>query len=298
MKNTEAIPSKKHLPFGGAKAIFDQKVLSFMNEISFSNVLENILYDDFTKIFLKNYIDWLKSSKINNLQGLTDFSFFTYSNGTTETFDKWYLMNKHKRLRVFKGEYMYHYAIHRNLNINFTWLDDEPLDKNDYVIISLPFADSGCIHPETIYTLDLAKKLGVPVLIDMAYMGTCYDINFNLSHEAIHTVVFSLSKTFPVAHMRIGMRMSKFDYDDGLDIYRKTSYDNRIGAYIGNLLINFFSIDYIPQKYKLQQEKKCIELNCNLSNSVMFGLGKEEFKEYNRGGNNNRLYFGESYEKS
>ena len=117
---------------------------------------------------------------------------------------------------------MYHYATYRNLDLPFRWLEDEPLREHDHVIISLPFADSGNVRHETESILNSATLLDVPVLIDAAYLGLTNGLDFDFSHPAIDTIAVSLSKTFPVANLRIGMRLMRYDFDDGLDIYHKT----------------------------------------------------------------------------
>jgi len=297
MQQNEALPSKKHLPFGGAKSINDKTVLDFLNEIKFNNIFENILTNDITKLFLQNYFTWIQKSEKNKFIGLDSFNYKVFSNGTTESFDKWYIRHRNRRLRIFKGEYMYHYACFRNLNYNFAWLDNEPLDENDHIIISFPFADSGGLHQKMNEILDNAYKLKIPVLIDAAYLGTTNNLSFDFSHKAIDTVVTSLSKTFPVSYSRIGMRLCRNDIDDGLDIYRKTFYDNRFGAFIGNELISNFDIDYIPNNYFEKQKKVCQSMNLELSNSVLFGLGNSDYDEYSRAGIFNRLFLGNFYEK-
>lgn len=293
----EALPSKKHLPFGGARAINNHVILEFINYTLANDFQSLTQKSDIVDTFLSNYFEWLSNSKINNLVGFNKFPYKTYSNGTTETFDKWYIRHKDRRLRIFRGEYMYHFAVYRNLDMPYKWLEDGPLQENDHVIISLPFADSGNIRHETINILNSAALLGVPVLIDAAYLGLTSRLDFDFSHPAIDTVVVSLSKTFPVAHLRIGMRLMREDYDDGLDIYHKTGYQNRWGAALGNQLITNYSIDYNPTCYEHWQKFKCNEMNIQQSKTVLFGLGGDDYKQYNRGGIYNRLFLGGFYEK-
>ena len=132
--------------------------------------------------------------------------------------------------------------------------------------------------------------MNVPVLIDCAYLGICSNIDFDLSFNCITDVTFSLSKTFPVAHARIGMRLTKHDDDDILFVTNKSDYINRISCFIGNAVINEFSPDYIPNKYRDKQIEICKKLNIQPSNTVLFGNADiDKFIDYNRGGNSNRL---------
>jgi hypothetical protein len=292
----EALPSKKHLPYGGARAIKNHVIIEFINYIITNDFQKQTQDKCIVDEFLTNYSGWLSNSKMNNLTGFNKFKSKTYANGTTEVFDKWYIRHRNRRLRIFRGEYMYHYATYRNLDMPMKWLEDEPLRENDHVIISLPFADSGNIRYETENILNSAALLNIPVLIDSAYLGLTHGLDFNFDHPAIDTIALSLSKTFPVAHLRIGMRLMREDYDDGLDIYHKTNYQNRWGAVLGNQLITNYNIDYAPTCYEHWQRFKCNELNLQQSKTILFGLGGNEYKQYNRGGLYNRLFLGEFYE--
>ena len=293
----EALPSKKHLPYGGARAINNHVIEEFINFTLSQDFLSQVRDATIVNTFLNNYCEWLKGSKLNNLTGFDKFPYARYANGTTEVFDKWYIRFRSRRLRIFRGEYMYHYATYRNLDLPLTWLEDAPLDVNDHVIISLPFADSGNIHHETISILNSAAVLGVPVLIDATYLGLTHKLDFDFSHPAIDTIALSLSKTFPVAHARIGMRLMRDDFDDGLGIYHKTLYQNWFGAALGNKLITNYNIDYNPTCYEHWQRFKCNELKLVQSNTILFGLGGKEWKQYNRGGLHNRLFLGGFYEQ-
>ena len=58
--------------------------------------------------FLKRYREWIQSTKLNRVTGLDNFPSVAYSQGTTESFDKFYLRNHRRRFRCFRGEYLYH----------------------------------------------------------------------------------------------------------------------------------------------------------------------------------------------
>ena len=92
------------------------------------------------------------------------------------------------------------------------------------------------------------------------------------------------------------MRLMKNDFDDGLDIYHKTNYQNRYSAALGNELITNYNADYNATCYGHWQRFKCNEMNITQSNTVIFGLGGKEYQSYNRGGLCNRLFLGGFYE--
>jgi hypothetical protein len=118
----------------------------------------------------------------------------------------------------------------------------------------------------------------------------CYNINFNFDYDCITDITFSLSKAFPVAYARVGMRLTKVDDDDSLLMLHKIGYTNRIGAAIGLKLMEQYSPDYICEKYMGQQAELCKELGVQPSNTVLFGIDtSNKYPEYNRGGITNRL---------
>jgi hypothetical protein len=273
--------------FGSAFAIQDPETCEILSEpICISDINTSNVIDEYLNLYDK----WIASTKANTFIGLEDFKYKCYSNGTTESFDKFYLFNSHRRFRCFSGEYMYHKLAWRN---GFFWkyLEDDELRENDAVVISLPFADTGNEHILYHSLMEQCIKLKVPVLVDCAYFGICHSIQFDLSYSCITDVTFSLSKTFPVAYARIGMRYSRIDTDDTLFVYGKIHYNNKLGANLGVKYLTKFSPDYISNKYIDVQKEFCNILGVRPSKTTLFGIGGSEWKEYNRGGITNRLSF-------
>lgn len=265
----------------------DPAVLSVIQNI---NLLESLIDETVPNRFCNRYLEWIKSTQSNTLIGLDNFPHMAYSNGTTEAFDKFYAKNHTRRFRCFKAEYMYHQLTWRNNWPNWKFVEDEELHSNDALIISLPFADTGEEHPRYTEVLKRCNELGIPVLVDCVYFGVCESINFDLSYDCITDVTFSLSKQFPVAHARIGMRLTRTDDDDSLDFSYKNGYNNRIGPTIGLLLLENFTPDYTVKKYKHRQIEFCRQLKIRPSKTVLFGIDEDDqYPEYNRGGNTNRL---------
>jgi hypothetical protein len=271
---------KRSLPFGGSFAVMDPQIL---------NSLPDLLQVD-SESFCKKYKEWIKSGTLNTISGLENFPFAVYSNGTTEAFDKFYMKNKNRRFRCFRGEYVYHQIAWRTSWPDWKFLEEEPLEQNDAVVISLPFSDSGNEHFQMQSVLQICTDLKIPVLVDCAYFGVCSDIIFNFNHECITDITFSLSKSFPLAYARVGMRLTKVDNDDTLLMMHKIEYTNRIGAALGIKLMEKYSPDYIVNKYKQQQLDLCNTLGVIPSNTVLFGIdNNNNYPEYNRGGQTNRL---------
>jgi hypothetical protein len=278
----------KGLPFGHSKAINDNDVLAVLNNCKFN--FADILSDNvINNQFCFEYVNWIKSSSLNTLVGIDEYKYAVFSQGTSESFDKFYLKNSKRRFRCFHGEYLYHKLAWRN-SYDWCYIEDAELDANDAVIISVPFADTGCKHLETDKILSRCTELGIPVLIDCAYYSISSNIIVDLTHPCITDVTFSLSKVFPVAHARIGVRLTRDDCDDLLFVYDKAEYTNRVSAALGLELIRTFPADYIVNKYKTIQETYCKYLDICPSDTVLFGIAAQgKYTEYNRGCDTNRL---------
>ena len=286
------------LPYKSIRAINDKNVLNFINSVLKNIKLTNILNDKkVEKVFLKTYKKWLLSSKLNKLSGLSKFKYLNFSNGSSQIFDYFYDKNKGRRFRAFKGEYAYHFTTWRNHFKNWKYINGLDIKKNDAVVISLPFSDTGSKHEYMEKLISLCDKLNVPVLVDCCYYSMCKDINFNFNHKSIKEVAFSLSKAFPLSRVRVGMRLSKIDDDDPLFFLNKLGLVNKIGAYIGLKLIKNFHFDYIYKKYSQKQKLYCKKLNLKPSSVVCLATGGRKWIRYNRGNKTNRLCLSVLYEK-
>lgn len=289
---TGVMKNLKHLPYAGAAPVVDPTLSNVVDEIVKSTSTSTWLNDiDIHHRFLDDYRNWIMASDNNVLSGLDDFSTAAMGQGTTEGFDKFYLKNHQRRFRCYRGEYMYHAASWRNYFPNWCRIEDDDIRANDAVVISMPFSDTGNVHPDMSRVLDECDRLGVPVLIDCAFFGICSNIEFDFDRESITDVTFSLSKTFPIAHVRTGMRLTRIDDDDSLLVHHKTNYVNRISAGIGIELMSQYTADYNVQRWKDQQHEFCQKLNVEPSCCVIFGLGGDEWQSYNRGGPTSRLNF-------
>jgi len=285
---------KRQLPYGGAFAVQDVEVINYIKSIDLTSSFweETITYD-----FCEKYTKWISNTENNTILGLDRFPHGVFSNGTSQSFDMFYIRNKHRRFRCFRGEYMYHQLSWRNNWPDWKFIEDANLDSDDAVVVSLPFSNTGNEHDSMKWLIDQCDLLKIPVLIDCAYFGTCSGITIDLTATCITDIVFSLSKTFPVAHARIGMRLTRIDDDDSMFVYHKINYNNRLGAKLGLEIIKKYSSDYIYDKYVNQQKILCDKLNIVPSKTVLFGLDHTNtYPEYSRGTSVNRLGLFKHYE--
>jgi hypothetical protein len=270
--------------------IKDDEIISFVKETDKDNFLYNSLQNiELKEQFLKKYFSWISTSKLNVLKGLDKFDNLSYVHGTSQSFDAFYAENKDRRFRCFKGDFFYHALSWRN-NYTFSYLDDEELDKNDAVVMSIPFSDNGNVHPNTSQVIETCNKLQIPVLIDLAYYNLARGINFNLDEPCISTITFSLSKGFYLLdRLRIGIRCKKEFNDDPVDVFNSFDMFNKTGAALGLEIMKKFSPDYIQNKYYEKQKEICSNFNFDVSNCVVFGLGDESYSKFNRGSQWNRV---------
>ena len=281
----------KSLPYGGAQYVVAPDQEQFVKSAIAKSIENNCLWNgDIKQKFLNLYRQWIQTSTLNAMRGLENFPVAGFSAGTTEAFDKFYLKNLHRRIRYFRGEYMYHQVAGRQYFEEAKFVEDDDLDSNDVLVISLPFSDTGNAHPDMEATLIKCSQLGIPVLLDCAYFGICSGIEFNLDHDCITDLTFSLSKTFPVPHLRIGMRLTRTDDDDALLVMNKTDYVNRLSCFVGVELLENFSPDMIYTRYQKSQLELCNKLGVTPSKCVIFGIDESnQYPQYNRGGVTNRL---------
>lgn len=290
---------KKILPFRKIRAINDPIVIKFIKAIfKKDQSLYRSLNDENVHIdFLKEYKKWIKSSKLNRLKNLDKFKFACFSNGSSQAFDYFYAKYKDRRFRAFKGEYVYHHLSWRNHFPSWNYIDDLNIKKNDALIISMPFSDSGSKHPKMDELIKICDKKNIPVLVDCCYFSMCKGINFDFNHKSIKVISFSLSKAFPVSRLRIGMRLTRNDDDDPLFFLNKLGLVNRNSSFIGLKLLKKFSFDYIYKKYNKLQKYYCTKMELIPSNVVTLGIGGKKWAKYNRGGVKNRLCLSSLYEK-
>ena len=275
--------------FRGGRAIPDLQVKSFWENIDadgLSDVLTNNTNN--AEIFVDTFHEWIQSSKLNNIKGLLNYKTFTA--GTSQAFDTFWMRHHNRRFRCFKGEFFYHKANWKKFH-KWEYLDVGSIQSKDAVVISYPFSDYCKEHPQMKNILDDCKKLKVPVLIDCAYYVIAKDLDFDFSnYSCVEDIVFSLSKGFYQANkLRAGIRYSRYFRDDNIDMYNEWEQLNHLGAYLGTKLLNEFPSDYAVNLFRDRQLKYCEEHNLTPADCVSFAFGGDEYQDLNRGTDVNRL---------
>jgi len=232
--------------------------------------------------FVHSFSGWILDHSTNVIIGLDQFE-ADFSAGTTQSFDSFYLRYPSRRMRCFSGEYFYHIKSWLSLKRDWSFVSSlNPLKENDALVISVPFCDTGNIYSNLSEILQECCKLNIPVLLDCCYYTISSNIHVDLQSPCIDTVAFSLSKAFPIANLRIGVRYTRKDTFDGQKLHHSINYNNSLSAGVGLHLIQKFKSDYISNKYKDKQKLVCNTFNIAPSNSVIFAVGNNAWSCYNR----------------
>ncbi len=228
----------------GAKPIPNPKI---KQDIISWDKLSSVYDDTILQKFKDKFVSWIASSKYNKLEGLEGYRDVSYVHGTIQSFDHFYLIQKKKRFRFFKGEFFYHKCSFQH-DWNWAFIEDDEIKRGDAVILSVPFSDYGKQHPLlTQDFLNYCDENSIPVMLDFAYYPMAKNINVNLNHNCIQLITFSLSKAFyGMEHLRVGIRMvNDFRHiDDGIGAFNEQQMVNRVGAAIGYELMTKYSVDY------------------------------------------------------
>lgn len=298
-------PHLAGLPMAPAENVYDEDQNDFLEksirDFSRIEVLENSKVLD---RFKETYISWISSTEKNKVSGLELFKEQAFCQATSEAFDKFYIEHYNRKFKCFKGEYLYHQISWTGSKRDWAYIDEvhhvADLQKNDAVVFSYPFSDTGNLHPlVTREFLDRCVELDIPVMIDCAYFGICQNLDFDFTHPAIREVTFSLSKSFPVRHLRIGLRLSKEEKNDGLTAYNNSQYLNKLSCKVGIDFMENYSPDHPVNTYHDTQLKFCQEFDLIPSSTVIFGVDtNSKYAKYNRGYyNSSRVCFSKFLKK-
>ena len=240
--------------------------------------------------YLDYYPKWIQSSKSCSVNGLEMFPYKFVSLGVTQTLDWFHFecMKNGWRMRLLRGEYPYNRDVFDSDGRFDHYIDDSPLEKGDAVIISFPFSATGDKHPQYESVLETCDKLNIPVMIDCAWFGTCYDLNFDLSYDCIKLVAFSTTKGLQTGSWRSGICFSKWNHGP-LAIQHEWHHGIHMNTYVSLLLMKNFSPDYAPEMYKQIQKEVCEYFDLQPSKTIHIATGDDRWKYFSRDGKFNRI---------
>ena len=231
--------------------------------------------------FQREFHKWVHSS-VQEVKGLPKQHYIV--SGITDAFNQLYgLYNK---IGIFEGEYYYHQNV---LGERAT----TDLREADCIVISHPFSGDGkCSHDK----LAEANSYGVPIFVDCAFFGICHGISFDFKpYKNVHSVCFSLSKTFGTGLHRVGLLYTKDCFP--CTVYNTWGYPLVATAEHHYGLINTIGPDEMPRRHKDAQQRICRRLGLIPSPTVIFGLDYSTRYERFKRGDTNRVCITKHLEK-
>jgi hypothetical protein len=273
-------------------SVWNQPFFEHLQKEFYPNVDPSTLPQE-ADTFLENYQGWIESSKLNNFTGLGAFPYRFVSLGATQALDWWhyYSMSQGRTLRMFRGEYPYN----RDVLLEGQWMqdryiDDAPLKSGDTVIISVPFSGSGRKPERWQWLMETCNEMDIPVLVDCAWFGTCFDIDVNLDEPCIKMVTFSTTKGLSCGNWRAGIAFSRID-EGSLSVQTEWHHGIHLNVAIANCLMDEFGPDSIAKKYQKSHFAVCDHYGFQPTNTVHVAQAPltDTWNSYSRDGAFNRV---------
>ena len=265
----------------GARPVINEEVRDHYQTYNFKQVELNEYTDTF--------YEWIIAPSNKTIDGLDEFNYRYYIQGTSQGFDNFVLRHATKQIVNFAGDFQYHACISKYINHKVLTSVTE-LTSNQALIISFPFSDTGVEHSSFVEILTACNQLNIPVCLDIAYWGIAKDLTLDLARwSCIQEVVCSLSKPFYVLEThRVGIRFSREYVDDGICMLNEVGMNNNYSMSLGCWFMQRFSNSYNWDRYSQTYYQVCDELELTPTDTVIFALGDRRHSEYNRGlpGNN------------
>ena len=270
-------------PLRGARPIQDPEGSRHYQD----HVFKKYTVEQYTEVFY----DWITDPADKNILGLDKFTHRHYTQGTSQVFDNFVMRNSQRQIVNFLGDFQYHSCIARHCDHKVIKSVND-LQNNQSLIISLPFSDTGDQHDEFDQIIQRCNQLDIPVCLDLAYWGIARNMHIDLEKcHCIKEVTCSLSKPFAsLESHRVGVRFSREYMDDGICMINEVNMANEWSMSLGIWFMQRFSNSFNWQKYEGKYTKIIEELGLKSTDTVIFGISKDRYHDFNRGiKDNNRI---------
>lgn len=250
------------LQFSRFKPIYDRAFHRLIEEL----MEKGSLLSDPTALreqYLIQMDAWINSSQINSIKGLENFPDKDVIVGVTHALDDIHITH-HQSLVIFDKTYPYYKRIRPDINIRSI----ETLASGDTLVLEIPFAHYGDLHPQTSEILNRCLELSIPVHVDAAWYGCLRDFNFDYSHPAIQSVSFSLSKGLGLGSHRTGIRYSKKRWPGPVTIANDFNMNLISSMWIGMKFMEKFPIDYAQNRYGEAYKLVCEKLKLQPTKAI------------------------------
>jgi len=213
--------------------------------------------------FVEKYSHAVKTTKLNKLSGFESFNRVDICAGCTQYLDDIYI--SFRKIQVLEQEYLYH----ERLDPNIIYKTIDSLEPNVPLIITLPFAANGFVHPQMDEILERCLQLNIPVHIDGAWLACSRDITFDFSHPAVESFGISMSKGYGTSGWnRIGLRWKKNSRVDSIsittDFFQTTAYTVAVGHYF----LDNLEFDHLWNTHSERNLKVCQDFGLTQTNAI------------------------------
>ncbi len=226
--------------------------------------------------YIEKFKNWISASGSHQIQGIDQFAHAAYCAGTYDGIQAF--VHRHvttRRIRFSRAEFVGSKIVCNNARAKWCYTEDAPLESNDAMVLSVPFSGNGNYHPQHQELLENCCDLDIPVLLDLAYFGISSGMILDFDHDCITDLVCSLSKPMST-QLRLGLRLTRYLYDDVIQVLSDNGTYNRIAVSIGNELLTQFSHDWLVNRYLLRQQMICNDLGIEPSATLTLALGDAE----------------------
>jgi len=269
----ESVRSRSRSIFSSGNSIKDADVINYVQGL---NLSKHLLDPWVVGRFEDQFPHWVMQGTRFKLHNFDQFRYTGFSAGTQESFLNFYLSNKNKRFRIFRGDYWWHLNVWNSVGINWAHIEDDDITVGDICICSYPFALIGDKHENFDWLVDECNRKNIELMVDFIYLPNSTDVvDIDLSADCIKQITFSFSKTFPVQSAKVAVRMCKTKPSDPMQISNDENICNRLSAGLALDIINQFPIDYNVKKYHAEQAYWCDKLGLRQTKVVHFGLGTD-----------------------
>jgi hypothetical protein len=227
---------------------------------------------------------WLTASTKHRVRGLDTMSYSAFCPGVTDAFGEFIARYPDRRVRVSRSDFVLTKILCRSWNRSWLPLEEQDIQPQDCVIMSLPFSGNGSLHPRWSDILDSCDALQVPVFLDGAYFGISHGIDYDLHRACVKDFSVSLSKNLAGNPLRLGIRFTRDAVDDGITagIIGSDIFD-RLGAAISIKLLESFSHDWFVDRYLPRSQQVCQDLGLVPTNTLTLALGPDHMTQFRRG---------------
>lgn len=233
--------------------IWDNRLWQLKSHISTQQAETKNVYLDFIEQARK----YFASSKRNNLVGLEQMSYIDVIIGCTHFIDNLILTHGLSGLQIFEHDYKYY----KRLDPDLTFASIGSLNESKPVLIAAPFPGYLDLHCQWDEILSECLKKNIDIHIDACWMGAAKDITIDLTHPAIKSIAFSLSKSLGMHWNRVGLRFSKIcNKNDSISIHNKFNMIPESIMHNALIAMQSINIDYLWDTYEEKHMDICKQL--------------------------------------